>query len=217
MLGAKARDKAVPPTGLKKRLWDRRRRLRETSTTGPPVYERQLVPPSQRPELLRYLRQNLFKPHFFENLSDIYAGRIKRLDFHFWIDKKEHVVSVAIKNTNMPDLYPELQGKEFEEFRDRFEVHQRAVHSGKIRPKRYILRTPKVYGLIEDFLVMEFVAQTHLPENYWKEIWSELEKNLSRLKIKKQPQPWHAMPVANTNPRNPENGKWIIFGAYYYA
>lgn len=204
------------------RKLDKTRKARATVPTGP-LYKRQLVPPSQRPELLKYLRQNLFKPDFFENLSGLYGPRVKQLDFHFYINKREHVVPVVIKNTGAFAHIPESQGKNFEEIRRSFEAHQRAVRSGKINPKTYILRSPKVYGRIGDFLVMEFVAKTDLHWDLRKEIFKEVGRNFLRLKDKNLigkrpvPQTWSLITVANTNPKNPEKGKWVVFLPYDYA
>ncbi len=204
------------------RKLDKRRKARATVPTGS-VYKRQLVPPSQRPELLHYLRQNLFKPDFFKALPTLYGSRIKRLDFHFFVGEQEHVVPVAIKNTSAIGLYPESQGKNFEEIRESFLAHQRAVRSGRINPKTYILRSPKVYGRIGDFLVMEFVAETNLPWELRKDVPIELVRNFLRLKDKNLigkrpvPQTWNLITVASTNPGNPKEGKWVVFLPYDYA
>lgn len=208
---------------LRARKLDKRWGKRATVPTGS-VYRRRLVPPSQRPELLRYLRQNLFKPNFFENLPNVHEGCIRRLDFHFYTNGKEGVVPVAIKDTDYKfDLYPRHEGKNFKDLRKIFLAHQQAVKKGRIRAKKYLLRSPKVYGTIGDFLVMEYIAETPLPRNLWKKIWPELETNLSRLGEKgpekgfSRPQAWHAMPVANTNPKSPLKGKWVVFLPYDYA
>ena len=197
---------------------------RETVPTGH-FYKRHLVPPSQRPELLRLLGKKLSEPAFFKKLPLLCSGVVKRFDFHFSLNGQEQVVPVAIKDTSWP--MQTLHGSEFEEIRNVFLAYQKAVRNGGIVPKACILRSSKVYGFIGRFLVMEYIAQVSLPEEFWASIESELRANLSRLKIKTGimraaglavvPQVDHMMTVANTNSGNPKNGKWIIFLPYDYA
>ncbi len=214
LLGAKSRDKAVPPKGLKKKLWDRRRKKRATVPIGR-HYERLLVPPSQRPELLHYLRQHLSKTDFFAALPGIYGVRVKRFDFHFYLNGEERVVPVVIKNTAAATsgYSPKRHGKDFEEIRDVFGVHQRAVHNGKIKSKTYMLRSPKVYDIIGDFVIMEYIDKLEKTP-YWSSTRSELYENFSKLKVGSMPRVDHAMLAGNTNPKEPEKGKWIVFLPY---
>lgn len=94
------------------------------------------------------------------------------------------------------------------------------MRNGEIKAENHVLRSPKVYGGIGNFLVMEFIGHYKPPEIY-EVIVAELRKNFIKLKnkglISKTPQDYHFMCVGNTNPRNPKKGKFVVFLPYDYA
>jgi len=199
---------------------DKFRRAREIIPTGK-IYKRRLVPPSQRPALLKLLERKLSEPGFFENLPILYQSTVKRFDFHFFAGKQEYIVPVAIKNTAFWKQ-PPADGRDYGALRKTFLAHHKAVNSGLIKPERYIMRSPKVYARIGNFLVMEFVNS--LGFNAYgplKGVFDEIHGNFLFLKrkqlIPQTPQYFHVMPVANTNPGDPKRGKWIVFSSYDYV
>jgi len=206
----------------KMRKLDKLRRARETVPTGR-IYRRHLVPPSKRPALLKLLGKKLSEPGFFKNLPILYQSTVKRFDFHFFSGKQQYIVPVAIKNTAFWEAPPaSSDGRDYGELRKAFLAHNRAVYSGLIKPERYIMRSPKVYVRIGDFLVMEFVNS--LGFNAYgplKGVFDEIHGNFLFLKkkrlISESPQYVHIMPVANTNPADPKKGKWIVFSSYDYV
>jgi hypothetical protein len=179
-------------------------------------YRRHVLPRKKWPELIKELKTKLADPYFFSSLKDIgkSMGNVKL----FYYDG----IPVVIKDTGRRDTH----GFNYKEIRKALFIHQKAVREGKISPKRYRIITPKVYGQIGRYLVMEYMEHKEHPkpgvtENQaeitsFKEAYRELEDNfMEAIMVKKAyevdiPQLIHLMVLGNTNPKNPEKGIWLF-------
>lgn len=126
-------------------------------------YKRHGIPLSKRKTLLGELREKINDPVFSSKFE---AGGDKLLKYYF------QGIPVMIKNTSGKWVH----GIEYEKLRGAFLNHQKAVRSGKIKANNYRIVSPRVFGRIEGFLVMEFMEGRSFREvlaRIKKEAWSE--------------------------------------------
>lgn len=179
-------------------------------------YKRHVLQRNKWPELIKKLELNLANPYFFNSLQDI--GKTKGHVKLFYFGE----IPVVIKDTQRRDMH----GFNYKEIRRSLLVHQKAALKGKISPERYRLITPKVYGRIGRYLVMEYMEHRETPkagktENQaeitsFSRAYKELEENFTKaIRISKTfgvdiPQVFHLMVLGNTNPKNPDKGVWLF-------
>lgn len=186
---------------------------------GNSLFVRNLVKPAQREGLLKEAKRLV---PFFEcskmgaSVSPNAPLPIERLlsdCFRFFYNG----VPVVIKWTGPFHLH----GGKPNLLRHDFLAHQRAVRAGQIDTSFYILRSPKVYGKVGDFLVMEYVSNAIKQEASLRESFTnargQLERNLHFLEMEnrlsfplERPQSRHLMAAGV------ENGKWIFYLPYDY-
>ena len=175
---------------------------------------------ARQARLLKFLQGELQKPGFFRGLLEtIGTPKVRKFVFDG--------TPVAIKNTKG---FAE-EGRNYAKLRQNFLKHQFAVRNGRIKAQFYKLKSPRVYGVIGNYLVMEFVAEKpildFLPadEKKAEEIKAscikairELEENIKQInKAAPKPQVTDIMIAGNTNPKEPLKGKWIFFMPYDYV
>jgi len=196
---------------LARRYWLDKRQKNRGAVPTYLHYKRELVPVKERAALLNLLQEKLADPNFFENLPFLCLNRVKVFDFNG--------TRVVIK------LAPnEWQGLDFKRLRGDFLAHQRAVRRGLIKPQHYTLRSPRVYGVVGHFLVMEYVT----PLDQWRLgpkiniVKDELKTNFLVLQKRNlvghyAPQSSDLIPAGETNPSNPEESKLVVFLPYDYV
>lgn len=166
------------------------------------AFKRFLVPPKQRQGLLRFLEKKNLKL-LFDGLPIIYNFSVRRTFFKG--------IPVIIKDTRGGIAH----GFDFERARKAFLVHQKALRQGQIKAIHYKMKSPKVYGRIENFLIMEYVPTS--PEEkklfFASPAFKELKENFIILHrnglIKEIPQ-LDAMPVKVESTKLSER-KWLVF------
>ncbi len=165
-------------------------------------FQRKLAQPlSSRKEMMDFLKSRLSQI-FFSALPTI---RFKVRKF-MWNGKP-----VVIKDT----LGFIDQGYQYDNTRKAILLHQRAVRSGKISARHYRIKTPKVYGRIGNYLVMEFMQGKNYDDNSGNlgMAYQELKENFKKLCIENlltEPQLHDLIVLGNSNPGNPERGVWYF-------
>ncbi|MCD6479000.1 MAG: hypothetical protein J7L44_03890 [Candidatus Diapherotrites archaeon] len=178
-------------------------------------YRRHVLPRRKWPELIKELEIKLANPYFFSGLE--YIGDLGRVRLFYY-----EGIPVAIKDTGRLERH----GFDYEKIRKALLVHQKAVLEGKIKPNHYRIVTPKVYGQIGRYLIMEYIEHKEHPKpgvtknqaeiTSYREAYRELEDNFMKaIKISKAydvdvPQLIHLMVLGNTNPKNPKKGTWLF-------
>jgi len=186
-----------------------------------PLFKRHLVPMPNRGALLLEAEKVIKAQEYVD------AKRLPRLKevehvrasiFKFTFQGKP----VAFKNT----LASKKHGFDPASLRNDFLTHQRAVRSGQIIADKYVLRSPKVYGMVGQYLVMEciegatidnastrFALDKFQRRNFFDSV-HQLEQNFSKLLAdealadkKRMPQ-WTDVMVAGHN-----NGKWVFLSS----
>ncbi|VVB74745.1 Uncharacterised protein [uncultured archaeon] len=192
---------------------------------GNPLFKRHLVPTPNRGSLLQEA-ERIIKAH--EHAETNRLPRLKEVE-HVRASIYKFVFKgnpVAFKNT----LASKTHGSDPASLRNDFLIHQRAVRLGKISADKYILRSPKVYGMVGQYLVMEYIEGATIDnaaakfgldkfqrKNFLDSAY-QLEGNFSKLladgalsNIKRKPQ-WTDVMVAGHN-----NGKWVFYLPYDYG
>ncbi len=192
--------KKKPLSEKKKRKW----------TSKVNSVKRHLVKLNERKELMSELKRKLQDKKFFATLESIDCRNPSYVRKYYFKGMR-----AAIKDTrNNPN-----EGFDYEKFRKAFLLHQKAVRNKKIKADKYILRSPKVYGRIGQYTIMEYIKKINLETLTFKEITElskarkELEENLEILakgKSGEKLQEFHAMCQGK------ENGKWVISLPYDY-
>jgi hypothetical protein len=122
------------------------------------------------------------------------------------------------------------EGFNYGEIRKSIKKHHTHVLDGKIAAERYRIKTPRVYGTIGNFVVMEYMpsvsykyARDHFSHPYkgsMERAVREVQKNFDRLvathAIPKAPQISDIMVLGNSNPEQPDQGKWYFSLPYDY-
>jgi len=184
-------------------------------------YKRRMLRGKKIAKMMEFLKENLSSEFFF-NKTKWLAIKVRAFEFEG--------VSVAIKNTRGE----EAGGSKPEEFRETFLTYHRETKRGKlldgegkpIREQRARVISPKIYGKIGNYIIMECMDGMAIRDSlkvlrgdtYYslKEAYKELEKNVRVIKENKKfkkdrdPQPFHAIVLGNTNPKNPWRGQWLF-------
>lgn len=161
-------------------------------------------------ELMVVLRVKLRDPRYFRGLEKI-------RDQH-WVRKFSfNGLTVAVKRTEGKIS----QGADYRALRRAFLSHQQAVRGGKINPKYYILRSIKVHGHIGDYLIMRYIPpykdRNITSDRSFNVACSEVGANFNKLRCIPPQTTMHVMPLRNTKPHSPSEGKWIIYLPYDYC
>lgn len=179
-------------------------------------------------ELKKELSKKLRNPKFFENLEKTFSvksftsEKVKRYSFKG--------KPVAIKDTQGF----KKEGFNYKKFRKAILVHQKAIR-GKVKgveinAKNYKLVTPKVFGRIGNYLIMEYMNEMKT-KRIFSESKSVVESFLNAQKQMKKnfdsleellpeyeaPQIAQYMVLGNTNPKKPEKGRWIFSLPYDFV
>ncbi|MFA4855566.1 MAG: hypothetical protein WC634_03215 [archaeon] len=163
--------------------------------------------------MLNLLQERLAEPRFFETLPYLSSSYKVR-----WFDFNGYKVVIKL----VPN---ERQGLDFKRLRGDFLAHQRAVRRGLIKPQHYTLRSPRVYGVVGHFLVMEYVTPLL---DQWRLgpkiniVKDELKTNFLVLQKRNlvghyAPQSSDLIPAGSTNPSNPKESKLVVFLPYDYV
>jgi len=140
----------------------RKARLRKPTILGDrrnALVKRNIVKLDQRKAMMDALRKRLRAPNGWQSMEGIPSKNPFFRLFRFGD------IKVVIKAT----YGDPSAGGDWKKVRRDFLTHQKAVRSGGIKTTKYILRSPKVYGLIgEQFLAMECIEdkrpKSHLGE-----------------------------------------------------
>ena len=113
------------------------------------LLKRNIVKLDRRAAMMGALRKRLKQPTGWFNMAELPNRRPSMRLFRF------DGMKVVVKDTGgVP-----LQGSHWKHARADFLAHQKAVRSGAIKATKYILRSPKAYGLIGgEFLAMEYIG-----------------------------------------------------------
>ena len=199
-------------------------RLKGRISTSP-IFKRQLLKPPFRKALLKELDARLNDKTFFSKLNPLGTkyGRVKEYEFMG--------VQVAVKNTDGTNSH----GGNYKEIRKDIMQHQIAVRKGQINAPLYILRTPRVYGVVDNYLIMEKVKDMRngRHHNDWRQeptypkivdlAYTQLAENLRYLKKTKKSLTTeiHAQVSLDQEGSSPhfiptgiENGKVIFYAPY---
>ena len=184
---------------------------RVAAATQKPVAKPGLEKTKKLQRLLSDLNEKLKDKAFFGSLpkTDPIFSSLKNFSFEG--------VDVVIKDTRGFDC----EGKNFNELRNSFLAHQKAVRSGELRPKNYFLKSIKVYGRIGDYLIMQRIKTIRDYEMYESDKWT-LEKIRTELRhtfygllgkglIKVVPQADHIMFPRS---RKKINGRLVVYMPY---
>lgn len=186
-----------------------------TRVLGNALFKRNLVKLNERGALLGEARRLVSLAKHSKFITTIKAPGVETIApcvFRFF----HKGVPVVIKWTG-----PALQhGGEYALLRHDFLAHQRAVRSGKIDAKSYVLRSPKVYGQIGGFLVLECInnaREQFIRLSDFSSARKDLARNLDFLCKKGTlsfseitPQVMHVMTTGV------EGGKWVFYLPYDY-
>jgi len=185
----------------------------------------------QRASLMEILAEELPKSGFFEGKEN--AGNT-RICFDHERSTLGHDVKVfefdgkkfLLKKT----YYSERHGHNPHRIRNLASEHQKAVLAEEISAENYKIVMPRIFGMIDDTIVMEFM-EGKTPSELKKELQgSELEsfekaekrfgKNLKKLQETRTQygqedtahwvQIHHMRVLGNTNPEHPEKGEWVF-------
>jgi len=188
------------------------------------LLKRGIVKLGQRRAMMNELRKRLRRPDGWLGMGELPSKKPSLRLFRFG------GVKVVIKDT----LCDPLSGVRWQHARQDFLMHQKAVRSGAIKATKYILRSPKAYGLIGgNYLIMEYIDdkeskiipfKSHLEGKELKEYetvskdfyaaMEELDQNLFRLEkhgMKMAPQASDLMTTGKYK------GKWVFYLPYDYA
>ena len=181
-----------------------------------PLLNRHLMPQPLRKELLQTLRIKLRKRSFFLSLKSVNPQDFLESVRIFYFRGQKVVIK---------DAKPGLSGAHglsYEKHRKAFLQHQQAARQGRIDTSWYVLRTPKVYGRVGQYLIMEHV-ENKLGAIYRKggkdwEIWQnatqQLALNISTLQEQNEMKIVHDNQVVHYMCAGIQNGKAIIYPVY---
>jgi hypothetical protein len=184
------------------------------------VFKRQLVPVADRKKLRSTLARDLKRPYYFKSLAKVNRNKssVRVIEFNG--------VKVVIKNTLFEGEIPVSKHEEgfaFKKMRREFLRFQKSRLGRKPERRRYIIKTPKVYCRIGNYLVMEYFEEldyiSAVVEKRFEPALKQLESDLkefSKLHKKKfkLPQFGHFFILGATNPENPT--KAVIYYGYVY-
>lgn len=155
----------------------------------------------------------------------IKSGKVRKLpQAHFRNSVRVAVIDgrkVVFKNTKGKDRH----GHDYEKLRRTFLQHQLALRQGIIKAEKYSARTPKAYGRIGKYLVMQYVEGKSLTKfailSAYEEIdaaYQEMKANFAKLKekglIEQEPQLFH---VIIGNRSGLKRGKVVFYFVYDYG
>ncbi|MFH1256330.1 MAG: hypothetical protein V1494_03470 [Candidatus Diapherotrites archaeon] len=178
-----------------------------------PVKKRNIIwQPKKQGALIAFFSKRLKNPNFFENLPSAGLGSYRIKKFYF------KGIVVLVKDTGEYGWH----GGNYKEIEETFKKYHKAIKQGIISASRHVLRSPKVYAKIGQYIIMEFIEK--IPERGQEkrslaEAKEELRKNFNTLVdsgiIKEKDMPQldgrDIICFGNTNPEKPGNGKWILF------
>ncbi len=177
---------------------------------GNPLFKRHLIPQKNRKTMLKILQKKL-NEKFFDSLPKLqdYNPQIRVCKYN---GKR-----VIIKDTKGN----QDEGFNFQELRNSFLEHQKSARQKAINTDSYILRSPKIYGRIGNYLVMELIEDKYeeiyssRPElrNKMVMAFNQLRRNFRKLKsdklIKRIPQLYPMITGI-------ENSRWVFYLSYDY-
>lgn len=178
-------------------------------------YKRHSIPRRKRVHLMNFFERNLQVPGFFERLPE--ADKAGRVRFFYFGGKY-----IAIKKTETEPAHGCRPGQ----VRKSILAHHKALRAGQLKAEKYRIITPKVYGQIGQFIVMEFMegksqfgvfeglnkAEIQSLNDAYYEMHGNFEKLMWRGVIKRSeiPQLFDSVVLGNTNPKDKTKGKWIF-------
>jgi len=174
--------------------------------------------PEQKKRLMKVLGEKLKNKNFFERLPNVAGRTMARFDFGG--------IPVLIKYTPS-----ETHGRDYEGIEKIFKEYNKTLKGGEIKAKRSVLRLPKAYGRIGDYVIMEYMdwLKDHdLFDNRKLEHQLLLANDEAinniisvaksmKLHIQGMPKAGDIVLWGNTNPKNPSKGKWIFYMLYDYV
>jgi len=201
-------------------------------SAGRKPFKRQLLNEREASEMMTGLEQRLSKKGYFGSLPRLgLTGSVAVFEYN--------KVPVVVKYTrkNVPE------GADPPKLRKSLEVYRAETKRGKIlradgspiEEKHSRLIMPKVYGTAEEgkYLVMEYLEGIRIETakeflkgkalESFNKAYKEAKANLKALEKSgaieplRSPQLFHSVLLGNTNPKHPEQGRWIFalpFDAY---
>lgn len=172
----------------------------------------------KKKRLMKVLRENLKNKDFFKGLPSVPGRLMAIFDFEG--------IPVLIKYT--PSA---THGRDYEGIERIFRNYNRSIKSGKIKAKHSVLRLPKAYGRIGDYVIMEYIDWLEAQDiddnrkhhHQFLLAADEAANNILKvsssmdLHIQGMPKAGDIMPWGNTNPKNPSKGRWIFYMLYDYV
>ena len=174
--------------------------------------KRVILSSTKQKALLGYVKKLIADKDFLRKVEWINEDRVAKFQFEG--------VSVIIKDTYGINFH----GFNYGGLRKSFLAHQKTLRSGAIKARHYSLRSAKFYGMVDNFLVIEYVdgvnsfqfsnSRFFSKKKSFKKALRELSGNLDKLENQKKI--WMPPQVGHTMTTGCKNGKWVFFLPYDY-